>query len=122
MIHQILLRLKELRDRGVRIDKYIQQLEIIANLRNLHEETVLQSRNMALTYDLTKDLRYQEGVEKGEEKGTALTRMKMLRKMLLSKPFRAGLITYEDIVEVTGFSLDEVEEVHQKMLKKDSGA
>ncbi len=128
VIHQILLRLKELSDRGVRIDKYIQQLEMISNLRNLHEETVLASRKMALTYDLTKDLRYQEGIEKGLEKGKKegkkegreINRIETLRKMLLSKPFLAGLINLADIAEVTGSSLEEVEAIHRKMLEQDT--
>ncbi len=111
VIHQILLRLRELSDQGFRIDKYIRQLEIIANLRNLHEETVLATRKMALTYDLTKDLRYQEGEEKG--------RIETLRKMLLSNLFHEGLIPYSYIAEITGFSLKEVKAMHRQILKED---
>ena len=125
VIHQILLRLRELSNRGVRIDKYIQQLEVISKLRSLQEETTLQSEQMALTYNLTEDIRYkqgeEQGIEKGEKKGRELTRIETLRKMLLSKPFLANLITYEDIAEVTGFSLEEVEAMHQKMLKENAG-
>ncbi len=145
VIRKILLRLKELRDRGVRIDRYIRQLEIIANLRNLHEETALQTEQMALTYDLTKDVRYKqgiekglqkgkkegiekgkkegisEGIEKGKKEGRELTRIKTLRKMLLSKPFHAGMITYADIAEVTEFSLKEVEAMHHKIKEEGAG-
>ena len=48
---------------------------------------------MALTYDLTKDMRYQEGMEKGEKKGA----------------------------ELTEFSIREVQAMHRKMLKEDAG-
>ena len=88
---------------------------------------------MALTYDLTKDLRYLEGMEKGEKKGekkgeekgekkgAELTRTKTLRKLLRSKPFQMGMITFADIAEVTEFSISEVKAMHRKMLKEDAG-
>ena len=76
---------------------------------------------MALTYDLTKDMRYQEGMEKGEKKGAELTRTKTLRRLLRSKPFQMGMITFADIAEVAEFSIREVQAMHRKMLKEDAG-
>lgn len=49
--------------------KYITQLEILSNLRNLQPEIVKNLTTMPITFDITKDLRYQQGVEKGIEKG-----------------------------------------------------
>jgi predicted transposase/invertase (TIGR01784 family) len=119
VIHQILLRLKELANQGIRIDKYVQQLEMLSNLRNLHEETVFQTKKMAITYDLTKDLRYQEGVEKGMEKGETKGKLTTLQNFLRSKPFRAGLLSYEDLASATGFSVEEVRAIHQRLLAED---
>ena len=122
--------------RRLRIDKYIQQLEVISKLRSLQEETTLQSEQMALTYNLTEDIRYKQGIEKGKKEGIEkgiekgkkegkkegreINRIETLRKMLLSKPFLAGLINLADIAEVTGSSLEEVEAIHRKMLEQDT--
>ncbi|MDP5172769.1 MAG: hypothetical protein NWR72_21200 [Bacteroidia bacterium] len=111
VIRQILLRLRELSNQGVRIDKYMQQLEVLSNLRNLHKEIILQSRNMAFTYDLTQDLRYLEGVDVGKTQ----TQLETAKKMLLSKPFLVNALTYSDIAEVTGLAVEKVKDIHQEI-------
>ena len=49
------------------LTKYLKQLEILSNLRNLQEQTIKTINNMALTYDLKSDLRYKAGLEAGRE-------------------------------------------------------
>jgi hypothetical protein len=49
-----------------KLDKYIFQLEILSNLRNLQLTVTTQITAMSLNYDITKDIRFQQGIEKGE--------------------------------------------------------
>jgi predicted transposase/invertase (TIGR01784 family) len=44
-------------------------LSVLARLRNLTRDTYKQIKDMGLTYDITNDYLYQEGVTKGIEKG-----------------------------------------------------
>jgi predicted transposase YdaD len=46
-------------------------LEILSGLRKLQSETKKQVQKMPVIYDLTKDIRFKEGVEVGEERGEA---------------------------------------------------
>jgi hypothetical protein len=52
-----------------KLQKYIQQLEILSNLRNLQPEIIKQLSSMSITFDIKTDLRYLQGIEEGEEKG-----------------------------------------------------
>lgn len=70
-MQRILVKLKELSADERRLKRYVKQLEILANLRNLQQEAIKQTEAMALTYDIKKDIRYQQGREEGEAKGKA---------------------------------------------------
>ncbi|GAB4417299.1 MAG: hypothetical protein OHK0039_27460 [Bacteroidia bacterium] len=111
VIHQILRRLKQLHDSGQRIDKYLLQLEIFSNLRKLHPQTIQQIDDMAFTYDLIQDLRYQQGIEIGSKQTTA----QHLRHSLTSKLFRKGRITYADIAELLQIDVAAVVRFHQQI-------
>jgi predicted transposase/invertase (TIGR01784 family) len=52
-----------------KLQKYIQQLEILANLRNLQPLIIKHISTMSIYFDIEKDLRYQQGEERGIEKG-----------------------------------------------------
>jgi|GEM_PF-6729602 len=47
----------------------ILQLEVLSLLRDEQKIVNEEEQNMALTIDFTKDIRYQQGIEVGEEKG-----------------------------------------------------
>ena len=49
--------------------KYIRQLEVLSQLRNLQEELCKEVNEMALVYDIERDVRYRQGKEKGREEG-----------------------------------------------------
>jgi predicted transposase/invertase (TIGR01784 family) len=53
------------------LQKYIFQLEILSNLRNLQTEVTTQTDNMSIYYDLETDVRYKQGVGVGIEQGVA---------------------------------------------------
>lgn len=69
VLNRILHKLQELSDNDRLLKKYIKQLEILSHLRNLQEETIKQSEAMAITYDIKKDVRYQQGKEEGKLEG-----------------------------------------------------
>ncbi|MCI4624921.1 MAG: Rpn family recombination-promoting nuclease/putative transposase [Candidatus Magnetoovum sp. WYHC-5] len=49
--------------------KYIRQLEVLSQLRNLQDEVCKEEENMALIYDIERDVRFRQGLERGIEKG-----------------------------------------------------
>ncbi len=52
-----------------KFQKFILQLEILSNLRNLQTQIVKQISAMPITFDIKKDIRYQQGIEEGIEQG-----------------------------------------------------
>ena len=44
-------------------------MEILSNLRNLQTQIVKQISAMPITFDIKKDIRYQQGIEEGIEQG-----------------------------------------------------
>jgi predicted transposase/invertase (TIGR01784 family) len=69
IIRSILFKLREISGEEITLRKYIKQLSVLARLRNLTRDTYKQIKDMGLTYDITNDYLYQEGVTKGIEKG-----------------------------------------------------
>lgn len=65
VIREILTRLKKLAEQGIRINKYVIQLEILSKLRSLQSQTSQLIQHMPITYDITEDIRYQQGLEEG---------------------------------------------------------
>jgi predicted transposase/invertase (TIGR01784 family) len=72
VIRSIIQKLKDKSKNIQKLQKIIFQLEILSNLRNLQSEIVKQINAMPITFDIKKDLRYQQGEEDGIEKGIDL--------------------------------------------------
>jgi hypothetical protein len=68
-IQKILKNLKDKTKNQQKLDKFIFQLEILSNLRNLQLSVTTQITKMSLNYDITKDIRYQQGIGTGIEQG-----------------------------------------------------
>jgi hypothetical protein len=83
--------------------KYVKQLEILSNLRDLQDEVITQSKNMALIYNLEKDIRFKQG----EGKGLATA----AKRMLLAN------FTVQQVVDVLKVPKEMVEEI-AKSIKK----
>jgi flagellar biosynthesis/type III secretory pathway protein FliH len=66
---KILFCLKNKTKNKRKLQKYIMQLEILSNLRNLQPEITKQLSTVSINYDITKDLRFQEGINQGIEQG-----------------------------------------------------
>jgi hypothetical protein len=63
VITTVLQQLKMLPVETLRKEKCVKQLEILSSLRNLQQETIKLIEKMPLTYDLEKDIRFQQGKE-----------------------------------------------------------
>ncbi len=69
IIRLILERLIQLKGNSLATQKFIKQLEILSGLRKLQSQTTKIIDNMTIEYDITKDIRYQQGQAQGIEKG-----------------------------------------------------
>ena len=127
VIDSILKKLIHIQRRGRPIGKYISQLEILGNLRNLQSEIIDQTHHMALNYDITKDIRFQQGIEKGLvrglekgiEKGIEQGKTFMIRNLLKSELFVNGRISYQDIAQMAQVTLPKVLQIHQQLKKEE---
>lgn len=77
--------------------KFIKKLTVLSRLRNLDKQTKKIVQIMPITYDITKDSFYQEGLEKGLEQG--LEKTKTLIRNMLKKGF--DIKTIAELAEVT---------------------
>ena len=89
IIHLILKRLVQLKGDSLSTRKFIKQLEIISKLRNLQELTTKTIDNMSISYDITTDVRFKQGlakgVEQGLEQGAAIKAIVAIRNILQEK-------------------------------------
>jgi predicted transposase/invertase (TIGR01784 family) len=90
------------------------QLEILSNLRNLQTQIVKQISAMPITFDIKKDLRYQqgkeegieEGIEKGIEKGIQKGRDEEINDVIRNA--RKNGISINLIADILNISVNEV--------------
>ncbi len=86
------------------IQRYTKQLLVLSRLRNLESITKKQLEAMPITYDITKDGLYLEGMEKGITENT----IRMIRNMLSE----SSLSIYQ-IAKIADVSVDYVEQVQK---------
>ncbi len=108
----ILRKLKEVSGEEITLRKYVRQLAVLARLRNLTQETQKQVTNMGLLYDITKDYLYQQGMEKGIEKGQQETKRQMIESML-----KIETISLENIATVAGVPVEYVQQIAEELKK-----
>jgi len=101
-------------DQG-RLLKCINQLEILSQSRNLQETVIKIEKNMPFVFDITKDLRYLEGVEKGAIKK---------QRALISRYLERTLHLNEDPKKVAWMydaSIELVLEIRELLRRKRNG-
>ncbi|MEO5358653.1 MAG: hypothetical protein H7844_15340 [Nitrospirae bacterium YQR-1] len=64
-IREILNRLNELVKEETLRAKYIRQVEVLSQLRNLQDEVCKEAEDMALVYNLERDVRFKQGRQRG---------------------------------------------------------
>ena len=95
------------------IKKYIEQLLILARIRNLEKITGKIIDDMPITYDIEKDGFYIQGIQKGREEGRIEEEQRSFERMLLAiKCLQEGK-TLAETAEITEMTLAQV-----KMIKK----
>jgi hypothetical protein len=109
VIQQIIKCLKDKTKNKRRLQKYIMQLEILSNLRNLQTEIIKQLSTMSIAYDVRTDFRYLQGKEEGEESKN--------RKIIISL-LENGLLSVKDIAEIAEVSLEFVLNIQKGMKTK----
>lgn len=103
VISSILQRIVKLTKPNLDQLKYVKQLEILSLLRDLQEETSKQSKNMALVFNIEKDIRFQQGKQE-----QAILSIKNLLKLNIS---------HQDIADSLQVPLEFVEKVVKSMKK-----
>jgi hypothetical protein len=95
VIGKILLALEQkIKNKRV-LQKYIFQMELLANLRDLQPLISYQITNMSINYDLSKDFRFNQGIDLGISQGEHNIAKTMVRTSLtkgLSIEFIAELL------------------------------
>ncbi len=105
VIPEILRKLQQLAGNQRKLSRYVRQIEILANLRELQPQVIKHTETMALTYDIKTDIRYQQGRE--EEKNETIVAL-----------LKSGLLTNEQIAEVTDASLEQVDQIKRSLANK----
>lgn len=114
VIERILLALKSKAQKPKLLQKYITQMEILSKLRNLQPEIIKTISAMPITYDITTDLRFMEGVEKGVEKGMEKKTNEMVRALLVQ-----GDLSIEIIASIANITVEQVKAIAADLKKKD---
>jgi predicted transposase YdaD len=84
VVRQILQRLVKASTGKRKLQRYIRQLTVLAQLRNLRDETKNQLQTMPITFDITKDSWYLKGKAEGKAQGKAEEGEKVKRNMIIS--------------------------------------
>ena len=108
VIPEILRKLQQLTDNERKLRRYVRQIEILANLRDLQPQIIKHTKTMALTYDIKKDVRYQQGKEEGKEEEKEEVTLALLK---------SSLLTDEQIAQVTNTSLKQVQRIKKAGIK-----
>jgi predicted transposase YdaD len=120
VLKNILQKLQVVSKQEITLRKYIRQLAILARLRNLVQETQKQVKDMGLTYNITEDPLYQEGLVKGEEKGIEKgieKGQKAREKSLIVEMLRDGTLTVEKIASLAKVPVAYVKQVAAELNK-----
>jgi hypothetical protein len=107
VITQIIARLQELSPDKTRFQKYVIQLEVLSQLRNLEQVTAKITQTM-ITYDIKRDPRFMEGRTEGKT-----SRDYEIIERMLSRGK-----SIKDITEDLGISIDFVILVQNELKKK----
>ena len=109
VIKRIITCLKDKTKNKKKLQKLIMQLEILSNLRNLQPEITKILTTMSITYDVTQDLRYLEGVEIGVEKN---------KKEMIVKLLKEGSWSLQKISDFVEVDIDTIIAISNEMQSK----
>jgi hypothetical protein len=124
IIETILMRLKLLSVDDLALGKYLKQLEILSNLRNLQALTIKKLSTMSFIYDLETDIRYKQGFEIGtklEREKAQLEREKaQLERERLEKEIQVTLERLEKEAQLERERLEKEAQLERERLEKEA--
>ena len=112
VIEKVLKKLKSLPIENLKYRKSVVQLDVLSNLRDFQREFINQLLAMAFTYNMEKDLRFQEGKRIGEKKGEERGEEKTKIQAIIN--FSKLGISNEKIAQALEVSIDFIESVLKK--------
>lgn len=105
----VLEKLKSLPTETLRREKCVKQLEVLSTLRNLQSEIIKQLEFMAFTYNIEKDIRFQQGIQQGVQQGV---------QNLVVKLIESSAMTLRQISEISGIAMEEVQKIADNLPPK----
>jgi predicted transposase/invertase (TIGR01784 family) len=119
VIFELLDKLDDLETGTLRMEKCVKQLEILSVLRNLQAIIIEQIHmNMALRYDIKKDLRYLQGKEEGKEEGREEGREEgeQIKTLIgVRRAIKKGKLSIEDIADIFEVSVEYVNQIKKEI-------
>ena len=112
VISHIIAKLQVLSGSQAELEGYLKRLIVLSRLRKLETITRKKVEAMPITYDITTDGLYQQGIEQGIEQGTE---QKTYRA--ISKAIEQRILTFEQIAEMLEVSIDTVLQINNSMEK-----
>ena len=106
VVTEVLKRLQAASQDTTKLQRYVRQLMIMAKLRNLQEETLLNVEKMPLEFDIESDIVYKRDNQEGRQE----ERDEMIAEML-----RDGALSLEKIAAYAHVSVDYVRQIQQKL-------
>ena len=116
IIRAIIYKLRRLVSSEIQLKKYLKQLEILSRLRKLEKVAFQEIQHMPITYNVKEDYVYQLGAQEGREENILM----IVSNALNSHLFKKELMSYEDIAEISGLSIDEVQKIHNELTESGS--
>jgi hypothetical protein len=105
VVKSILNRIQDLIGKGLKLQKYTRQLQILSMLRDLQPVTNKVIQNMALLFDIRKDIVYQQGISDATEKAVI--------KMLVDSE-----LTIEQIANFLSVETEDVLKIQTDLVRK----
>ena len=122
IIQAILQRLKDLCPDEATFRKFVTQLNVLSQLRKLDKEVYKQALAMPIEIDITQNYAYkvatEKGLKEGRKEGAEKNQILTVKRALVSKAFISRTISYSDIAEFSGLSIERVKEIHKGLTTK----
>jgi hypothetical protein len=116
IIAQILEKLKQKVSNQRDLHEHVTDLEILSRLRNLQPQTKKEVDKMPIIYDLTKDIRFKEGLEKGLEKVEA--KVNLEKRASAIRMLKLNTLSVVVIAEILDVPLDFILKIQKELESK----
>jgi len=118
ILERIIVKLQKASKNRVELERAMKQLLVLSRLRNLETLTKEKISSMPITYDITKDGLYKEGIEAGIEVGIEVgieSGMKKNNSLVITRLLAQALLTVDQIAEATNVPVEKVLEIKASM-------